>query len=79
VFTRANWRSLVIFGAALLLVQAAIADPGQWEFTGSLKVKRTKHEAALLSDGRVLVAGGSGFLASAELYNLATRSGFKNH
>ena len=72
VFTRAIWCSLVIFGAALLLVQAAIADPGQWEFTGSLKVKRTGHQAALLSDGRVLVVGGSGFLASAEVYDPTT-------
>jgi hypothetical protein len=76
VFTRAIWRSLVIFGAALLLTQAAIADPGQWEFTGSLNTERSRHTATLLSDGRVLAAGGTSNsendLASSELYDPAS-------
>jgi hypothetical protein len=75
VFTRATWCSLVIFGAALLLVQAAIADPGEWELTGGLKTARFHHTATLLPDGRVLVAGGedgSDPLASVELYDPAS-------
>jgi hypothetical protein len=76
LFTRASWRSLVISGAALLLAQAAIADPGQWEFTGSLNTERSRHTATLLSDGTVLAAGGTSNsendLASSELYDPAS-------
>ncbi|MGH8092113.1 MAG: post-COAP-1 domain-containing protein, partial [Chthoniobacterales bacterium] len=47
-----------------------------WTVTGSLHTGREAHTATLLSDGRVLVAGGFGTsyntLASAELYDPAT-------
>src|SRR5262245_8530341 len=52
--------------------------PGNWTVTGSLNDGRLLHTATLLSDGKVLVAGGwpdhtdRGPLSSAELYNPAT-------
>lgn len=48
---------------------------GTWKPTGAMTVPRTFHTATLLSDGRVLVAGGfgtNGVLSSAELYDPAT-------
>ena len=52
---------------------------GNWTVTRSMNVARLVHTATLLSDGRVLVAGGwpdppthSGLLSSAELYDPAT-------
>ena len=64
---------VVFFLSAALLVQPCAAF--QWEYTGSLNTARSGHTATLLSDGRVLVAGGygiGGLLASAELYDPAT-------
>lgn len=52
-------------------------DTGSWTATGSLREDRSNHTATLLSDGTVLVAGGSGGtgqLGSAELYDPATGS-----
>src|SRR5262249_24599579 len=52
-----------------------IYDPatGVWTPTGSMNVKREDHTATLLSDGRVLVAGGYLFgNATCELYDPAT-------
>ncbi len=43
-----------------------------WTQTGSLASPRQQHTATALSDGRVLVAGGWGGGASAELYDPAT-------
>jgi hypothetical protein len=57
---------------------AEVYDPrtGAWSFTGSMTEHRTLLKAALLPDGRVLVAGGYGengdYLASAEVYDPAT-------
>ena len=44
---------------------------GTWTPTGSLHVSRFRHTATLLSDGKVLVAGGTfaSALATAELYD----------
>ncbi len=65
-------------GSGGLLGSAELYDPatspatGFWTDTGSLTSARHVHTAALLSDGRVLVAGGydnSGAIGSAELYN----------
>ena len=43
----------------LLVVHAATADPGQWNFTGSLALARANFPAILLRNGLVLVAGGN--------------------
>jgi N-acetylneuraminic acid mutarotase len=56
---------------------AELYDPnaGTWATTGSLSIARDFHTATLLSDGRVLVAGGhetSGTIAQAEVYHPAT-------
>jgi hypothetical protein len=62
------------------LAGAELYNPatGNWTVTGNLNDGRLLHTATLLSDGRVLVAGGwpdhtdRGPLSSAELYNPAT-------
>ena len=64
--------------AAAELSQSVPAQaPGAWKVTGDLVTARELHTATLLPNGRVLVAGGanniSGSLASAELYDPATR------
>ncbi|MBK8038201.1 MAG: tandem-95 repeat protein [Verrucomicrobiaceae bacterium] len=56
---------------------AELFDPatGTWSTTGPLATARYDHRAALLPDGRVLVAGGTGTsaaLSSTEIYNPAT-------
>ncbi|MEW6681847.1 MAG: Ig-like domain-containing protein [Nitrospirota bacterium] len=45
---------------------------GTWQPTGSMGTVRTTHTATLLPNGKVLIAGGAGPLASAELYDPAT-------
>jgi len=71
---------LLCVGGAVLM-QPCVATPLQWAFTGSLNEARFYHTATLLSDGRVLVAGGTGQrpqtfpypgLASTELYDPVT-------
>ena len=64
--------------AAAELSQSVPAQAlGAWKVTGDLVTARELHTATLLPNGRVLVAGGanniSGSLASAELYDPATR------
>src|SRR2546421_55466 len=80
--TRRN--SLVGLAFVLVLVGASgawspepvlAAAPGTWSATGSLATPRDGHTATLLSNGKVLVAGGgtsTSFLASAELYDPVT-------
>jgi len=52
-------------------------ETGLWESTDTLKIARLNHTATVLSDGRVLVVGGSGkngeILNSCEIYNPVTR------
>jgi hypothetical protein len=71
-------RSLLLLAAvaaALLASTPASAVPPGWAPTGSMQTGRSAHVAALLRDGRVLVAGGSTTglpIRSAELYDPAT-------
>jgi hypothetical protein len=60
-------------GASFILASCELYDPATGRFTptGSLIQARIDQTATLLTDGRVLIAGGgdiSGWLASAELY-----------
>jgi hypothetical protein len=59
------------------LISAELYDPtiGTFTATSNMNVARYSHTATLLSDGKVLIAGGanlSGSLASAELYDSAS-------
>src|SRR4051794_27938038 len=68
---------LHLFIASLLLVQPCAGQSGTWEKTRSLAHARRDHTATLLPNGKVLVAGGDNnglYLASAELYDPATRT-----
>ena len=66
--------------AVTIYSSAEIYNPasGTFSSTGNLTVKRHKHDAILLADGRVLIIGGSderdgrGAYTSAEIYNPAT-------
>ena len=75
----------VVAGAALAawLPEQVLARPvaiphassGAWSLTGSMNTTREFHTATLLTNGKVLIAGGfgnNGFLASAELYDPRT-------
>jgi hypothetical protein len=76
----ARWRRVLLVATAGLLVllgpgvrgAAADAAPGTFVATGALNTGRAAHTAILLRDGEVLVAGGSGPIASAELYDPAS-------
>ena len=73
-----------LIGAAILAtgpIRPASAQAGasSWSYTGSLNIRRSSHTATLLSDGKILVAGGGNFsnnvfhpLDSAELYDPVT-------
>src|SRR4030095_16712474 len=67
---------LLYLGAGLVLAQPCAAAPFEFEETGSLVTARGNHTTTMLSNGKVLAAGGtnlsSGILASAELYDVAT-------
>jgi hypothetical protein len=67
----------LLSGSTPLAALSNSDDPASatWTNTGSLNNARSLHTAALLPDGKVLVAGGyggSGILASAELYEPAS-------
>ncbi|CAF2862759.1 unnamed protein product [Rotaria sp. Silwood2] len=59
------------------LNSAEVYDPstGVWTKTGNMSVLRGSHTATMLTNGKILVAGGynfNGFLSSAELYDPTT-------
>ena len=71
----ASLAGCLIFAITLTLVQGtparAQAVGPAWTYTGNLNRPRYEHTATLLSNGKVLVAGGVayGVLSSAELYD----------
>ena len=68
---RAPLLLLLLMALLLALPSSATAASG-WKPTGSMADARGRHAAVELADGRVLVAGGAGPLASAEIYDPAT-------
>ena len=65
-------RSVVLLVAVGCPTSLVIAQPaGTFTPTGSMTTPRSSHTATLLTDGRVLITGGSG-TGSAELYDPST-------
>lgn len=66
----------VRMGAIIAVVLATTLSFASWTSTGSMRTARASHTAIVLSNGLVLVAGGTGdantALASSELYNSAS-------
>jgi len=65
---------LLILPVFLILISTELyAQTNEWDLTGSLNQPRSEHQAILLDDGRVLIAGGwitgSGATSSSEIYD----------
>src|SRR4030095_11275404 len=60
---------LLFLSAGLMLVQPSAGQSETWTITGSLHNARAFHQATLLSNGKVLVAGGFPDTRRAELYD----------
>src|SRR5258708_5555922 len=70
--TKHSWLALPAAVAAFALVGLpALAASNSWSATTNMNVARAGHTATVLTDGRVLVAGG-GYDASAEIYDPAS-------
>ena len=66
---------LFVAGWALPAQAAPLSPGGAWQATGSMISPRYAHVAALMQNGKVLVAGGfdqTNILASAEIYDPAS-------
>ena len=77
ILTLPSWARRMSFMPLLLsafwfVAQPCLAAPGVWEYTGNLNFHRAGHKAVLLLDGRVLVTGGYGTIATADLYDPVT-------
>ena len=74
-WARALWIVLLLVGvSAAAPVQAASASRGSWASAGHLSLARSETSVTLLSDGKVLVAGGANPPeASAEVFDPATK------
>src|SRR5262245_54135186 len=66
---------LLFLGTGLILVQPCAGNPFEWQATGFLTTNSVFHSATLLTDGKVLVVGGSrpngASLARSEVYDPA--------
>jgi hypothetical protein len=64
------------YNSGPILASAELYNPstGDWTPTGSMTTARASFVMALLSNGKVLAAGGDGFLTSTQLYDPATRT-----
>src|SRR6266550_1143955 len=71
-FLHAGFVCLFILGASGIPRIATAQSTGTFTPTGSMTIPRTGHTATLLANGKVLIAGGNGPLASAELYDPST-------
>jgi hypothetical protein len=62
---------LLIYGTSAVAATVTAQSPGTFAATGDMSTGRSLHSATLLSDGRVLIAGGDAHsvLASAEVYD----------
>ena len=69
---------LILFVFSIILPINLSAQTGEWTLTGSLNQARSEHQAVLLPDGKVLIAGGhvsgQGATSSCEIYDAETDS-----
>jgi hypothetical protein len=71
---RANSVFLLVFVFLCGLLSAMAQSSGIFIGAGTMTTSRGGHTATLLFDGKVLIAGGSWTLDSAELYDPATKT-----
>jgi galactose oxidase-like protein len=71
------WLGSLLFAAAFMIAQPCNGAPGHFANTANLANARSAHTATVLSNGKVLVAGGagsSGLATIAELFDPTTRT-----